>query len=258
MAGHYYSAQGTPCHTQITMTGVNKGKERNTNLRDARKLNLYPSVTTILGIMDKGALTSWKINQAVLASLTCPRKDDETEKAWVYRVIHQDATEGAKAAAEEGTRIHNVLEDYYNGQTPHIDDAGIVQAVTHAIKAEIGDYGWIPEETSVHAEQGYAGTVDLHSPDWVLDFKTKDGDLEKVQCYDDHYRQLAAYRESLGLPEAQCANVFISRDSKDENGRPFVKVVIHKEAKTVKAWEEFKAILNCWQVIKGYKPSEEA
>jgi hypothetical protein len=36
-------------------------------------------------------------------------------------------------------------------------------------------------------------------------------DKDKVEAYDEHLMQLAAYRVGLGLPEAQCANVFVSR-----------------------------------------------
>jgi hypothetical protein len=36
---------------------------------------LYPSVTSVLGIMDKPQLTSWKIEQAIMASLTLPKEE---------------------------------------------------------------------------------------------------------------------------------------------------------------------------------------
>jgi hypothetical protein len=42
--GHWYGLDGTP---RYTITGKN-GKERNTTLRDARVMNLVPSVTTII------------------------------------------------------------------------------------------------------------------------------------------------------------------------------------------------------------------
>ena len=42
-AGHWYDRAGEPMYTII---GAN-GKERNTNLRDAKSLGLVPSVTTV-------------------------------------------------------------------------------------------------------------------------------------------------------------------------------------------------------------------
>ena len=46
-AGHWYDRAGEPMYTII---GAN-GKERNTNLRDAKSLGLVPSVTTVMKII---------------------------------------------------------------------------------------------------------------------------------------------------------------------------------------------------------------
>jgi hypothetical protein len=73
-SGHWYDKEGNPAYTII---GAN-GAERNTTLRDARKLNLVPSVTTILGIAAKPALENWKIDQAVLAATTLEQHNSET------------------------------------------------------------------------------------------------------------------------------------------------------------------------------------
>jgi hypothetical protein len=50
---------------------------RPTTLRDARKLGLLPSVTNVLGVINKPELVEWKMTQAVLAALTLPRRDGE-------------------------------------------------------------------------------------------------------------------------------------------------------------------------------------
>ena len=46
-SGHWYTRGGEPAYT---VTGKN-GKERNTTLRDARTMNLVPSVTTVLKVL---------------------------------------------------------------------------------------------------------------------------------------------------------------------------------------------------------------
>jgi (2R)-ethylmalonyl-CoA mutase len=51
-SSHWYSQDGSPAYRII---GKN-GKERNTNVRDARELNLVPSVTTVLGLVAKPGL----------------------------------------------------------------------------------------------------------------------------------------------------------------------------------------------------------
>ena len=53
-SGHYYTRDGSPAYTT---------NGRGTTLRDARKLGLKPSVTTILQVVDKAALTSWLVRQ---------------------------------------------------------------------------------------------------------------------------------------------------------------------------------------------------
>jgi hypothetical protein len=57
-SGHWYTQEGEPMYTII---GAN-GKERNTTLRDAKKEGLVPSVTTIMGVVAKPALETWKQN----------------------------------------------------------------------------------------------------------------------------------------------------------------------------------------------------
>jgi len=59
---HWYDQNGDPAYTII---GKN-GKERNVTLRDARELNLVPSVTTIIGVAAKPSLENWKIDQACI------------------------------------------------------------------------------------------------------------------------------------------------------------------------------------------------
>ena len=51
--GHWYTATGEPRHT---MPKANGDGERNTTISDARKLKLYPSVTSILSLFAKPQL----------------------------------------------------------------------------------------------------------------------------------------------------------------------------------------------------------
>ena len=67
-SGHWYKADGTPAYTVLAKSGA----ERPTTLRDARTLNLYPSVTTIIRLAAAPGLERWKLNQFGLALLTLP------------------------------------------------------------------------------------------------------------------------------------------------------------------------------------------
>ena len=82
-----------------------------------------------------------------------------------------------------------------------------------------------------------------------MDFKTKEfTDPNTVDAYDEHAMQLAAYRVGLGIPNARCANVFISVT---EPG--LVKVVEWSEEKMTRAWNMFQALLTYWQVKNDHR-----
>lgn len=247
---HWYDSEGKEQHRII---GKN-GKERNTNLRDAREHGYYPSVTTVMGIMDKPALTRWLVEQSLKAAWELGNLPICDYSEWRNTLREFDAERQASDAADEGTRIHGVLENHFKGGITDGDNYPIVAEVLNTMgRCGLPADGWLTEKSCVSKEHSFAGKVDLHSAKWIVDFKTKDGDLEKVKCYDDQFRQLAAYREALGYHEAQCANIFISRDTTDEHGHPAVKIVIHKPEQTEKALAEFLAINSCWQVLKGHK-----
>src|SRR5688572_6095946 len=165
------------------MIGKN-GQERATTLRDARTMNLVPSVTTIIRCAAAFGLERWKAEQVLMAGLTLPRLDGEDEKAWIGRVW-DDSKEQGKKAAERGTAIHAAIEGSFQGLTPSDEFKPYVDGALEVLKA-LGTQKW-QHEKSFASPLGYGGKVDLHSPDIVLDFKTKDGDLSKVECYDEHY-----------------------------------------------------------------------
>jgi len=52
---------------------------RNTTVKDAREHGLLPSVTTIIACHARPALEIWKQQNAILAALTLPRIDGESE-----------------------------------------------------------------------------------------------------------------------------------------------------------------------------------
>ena len=54
-SGHWYDRDGRPAYEQATKAGG----VRATDLRDARKLGLLPSVTTVLSVVDKAALVDF-------------------------------------------------------------------------------------------------------------------------------------------------------------------------------------------------------
>lgn len=246
--GHWYDRTGKPCYQQTTA----KGALRGTDLRDARKLSLVPSVTTVLSVLAKPALETWKVKQGILAALTLPRNPGESDDAYLARVL-MDSREQAKAAAEEGTRIHDAIEDSFKGRPVpntyrrHVDG---VHAKLIEMFPDIDD--WIAEKSFAHPD-GYGGKTDIHSPSTgiVGDHKGKDGDFSdgKRLAYDQHL-QLAPYQRGLLLPRAPCFNLFVSRTHPG-------KVAGHlwTADQIEQGWQVFSAALELWKRLKAYDPS---
>jgi len=202
-SGHWYLPDGSPAYRTI---GKN-GKERNTTVKDARGLGLLPSVTTIIGCAAKPALDVWKQQQAILAALTLPRIEGESEEDWLSLVV-SDSKETAKQAAERGTQIHGVIEAFYEGvYLPELP--AYVRAVESAINEHFGQQLWISEKSFAYG--GFGGKCDLIAKSgFVVDFKTTEKDLDKLDYFFDHQMQLAAYRQGFEMPKARCAIVYVN------------------------------------------------
>jgi hypothetical protein len=203
-SGHFYLPNGD---TAYRIVGKN-GKERNTTVKDAREHGLLPSVTTIIGCASKGeGLQRWLQEQAILAALTLPRLEDESEEDWLSRVV-ADSKETAKQAAERGTQIHGVIEAFYEGiYIPELPP--YVRAVENAINEHFGSQLWISEKSFAYG--GFGGKCDLVAKSgFVVDFKTTEKDLDKLDYFFDHQMQLSAYRQGFEMPKARCAIVYVN------------------------------------------------
>jgi len=250
-SNHWYTRDGVP---QYTVEAA-KGGQRATTLRDARKLNLVPSVTTVLNVAAKPALLAWMQQQVLYAALTLPRRPDEPEKEYIDRIIN-DSKEQGRSAADAGTDIHASIQGHYeNNPTGKHHES--VTACVQSIKDHFGDHDWVSERAFAH-EAGFGGKCDLfvpvtsnwqttHDPDFhgiVVDIKTKEfTDPAKVDAYDEHLMQLAAYRVGIGIPKARCANVFVSRNV------PGLVVVKEWQADDLdRGWGMFMHLLSFWQM----------
>jgi hypothetical protein len=244
---HWYTFNGDPCHFIRGKAG-----SRPTTLRDARKLNLVPSVTTVLEVVAKPQLEQWKVRQGIMAALTLPRVDGEGEDEYLARIM-RDSKQQAIDAADEGSRVHAAIEAAFAGNrypsqyAPHVE--GVMQALADAFP---GVTDWISERRFA-SSHGFGGCCDLHSPSTgiVVDFKGKDGDFTdgKRLAYDQHW-QLGAYQIGLELKRAPGANVFFSRTHPGKTSRHH-----WSEADMWAGWEVFSCALLLWQSIKGYAPT---
>ena len=251
-SSHWYRRDGSPCHEVFKADGESV---RATTLADARKLHLLPSVTTIMGVLDKPALSTWKQKQAILACVRIPRQPDEPEDYWMARVLDAAGEETSKAA-DLGTEIHDALE---------------TATVTGECSLEMEPYirpllDWMQESDIVltgrelpvvSPSEGYAGRVDAFFTDskgclGILDYKTrKTKPKDKIAPYDGQAMQLAAYAAAHygveDLPTVRALNVYISST---EPGRFHV----HQHDDIAAEYSAFLAVCHIWRHAKGYDP----
>lgn len=242
-SGHWYAPDGSPMYE---IRGAN-GKLRPTTLRDARKLGLLPSVTTIIKCAAAPGLENWKQNQVLLAALTLPRNSGENDESFCARVIH-DSQEQSRKARDRGTDIHAAVQGHFEGQSPAPEFWPHVKAVADEVNA-LGS-GWIAERSFGHV-MGFGGKCDLHSQSWVIDFKTKEfGPDDELKTWDEHAMQLAAYRRGLGIADAKAAIVYVSTTVPG-----CVRLLEIDEADLHRGWGMFSALLAYWQAKSNYWPS---
>ena len=238
-SNHWYTKDGEP---QYTVPSKKDGTPRATTLRDARAMNLVPSVTTILNVASKPALTAWLQQQVLLSALTLPKRPDELEKEYIDRII-SDSKEQGKAAAEAGTDIHASIQGFYEtGSTSK--HSHIIEKVHTALTDHFNRREWKCETSFAHP-MGFGGKCDLWTPAGiVVDIKTKEfSDPTKVDAYDENLMQLSAYRVGLGIPEARCANIFVSRTVQ---GLCVIKEWTQDDLE--RGWLMFQSLLTFWQL----------
>jgi hypothetical protein len=236
--GHWYRKSGEPAYFVEGKTG-----RRPTTLRDARKLGLLPSTTGIINQLSKAGLDTWKQQQVLLAALTLPRMEGEPEQEWLSRVM-QDSKATGREAAERGTAIHAVIEAYFD-QVYMPEKPPYLDAIDSTLKSAFGEQLWLPEKSFGHP-LGFGGKCDLMAKNgFIVDFKTKDTDLDKVDVYFEHEMQLAAYREGLGVPTARCAIVFVNGTTNQ------VKLIEIEEQKLQNGWDCFQHLLRVYQIKNG-------
>lgn len=259
-AGHWYHADGRPQHTVENKKGDDV---RATTLADARKLHLFPSVTSVLSIFSKPQLETWKMRQVAVAARSsdadarwaATTDDQESKNSYADQVIAASQQQVVDAA-DLGSKIHACLELALKGEEWNQELAVYVQPVLDWWQ-QVGIRPEALEKVLVNTEVGFAGCVDVlfrygKNGKGILDYKTrKTKPGEKVTAYDGQDMQLAAYAGTYwgeeALKDVLAANIFISTT---EPGR--FEVVKHTNMP--EAWQAFKAACALWQFQKKYDP----
>ena len=246
-SSHYYLASGESCHG---------------DLRSARKVGAYPSVTTILAAAgpSKQGLMNWKEEQAIAAALSLPRNDGESLADFAKRVV-LDSRKEVEAAALRGTHIHSLAEMIINRQEPGDLVKGYEEHYEGLKEWRECCVGKVhaSESVLVNEAEGYAGRVDLiaqiHGEMEVIDFKTrkfkKDAKgVSKASGYETDLLQLSAYAYAFTDDGMACRNILID----PVTGQ--LQDIRYTAEQVAQAFEAFTSICKVWRWLKKYDPRE--
>ena len=252
---HFYTEIGGKVEPRHFVSMASQpDKLRPSRMSDAKKAAKdgeiwRPSVTTVLNVLDKAALTNWKIDQHLktahgmdfdyVGTTDCP--------AYISEIKRLTELEMDKAPSA-GTDFHKSMEMYLLSTLPDSHEHYALCRNVHAVILEknggiTGQY--VPEMNFV-SDMGYGGQIDLLTPcPIVLDYKTKqtaDKFKPSKMAYNDHRMQLGAYRNGIKLPQARCANIFVCL----EDGQ--IDFHEHKEEDLQKGWAMFQHALAIWKL----------
>lgn len=254
---HWYLPDGSPFHYQKGKDGkFQKGKDgklKPTTMWDIRreaKKGVYPapSVTSVESVISAPGLIRWKIDQAIEIAQGTTLSAPE---------IHVEMSRRLEERAQLGTNAHGVLEAYFKGDTVSPLYAQLGARIQYDLELMLGKVEWEAEKT-FYDSRGFGGCADLVCPLAVVDFKTTEKELDKLGEYDNHGRQLAAYREGLGLHEAQMYIVFVQLETSGEAaGSPTGKYCIIGHGHGDRRFGEFLAALALWKATKNYYLDEQ-
>jgi len=165
-----------------------KGKGR--HYRNPKSGDLVPSVTNVIGMLDKPALPRWAASEVAKRAADLKRSLANMSDADVVDTLKGAPWSRSKRAADRGTDIHGYLEARLRGWEPDelSDDAAPYR---DAAEAWLDDTGVEVVETELTVFHPlYAGTGDLwgviDGQRYIIDFKTSKG------IYDEAALQLAA------------------------------------------------------------------
>ncbi len=240
--GHWYRRSDGAAVYEVPMTS--KAGMRRTNLKDARKLDLVPSVTSILKVMAAPGLEIWKAQQLLQAALTLPKKQGESLDAYAERIVEDSKAQGI-AAASRGKQLHTAIELFIAGTvtkewTEHLTKL-YETMLHHGIGMKLGQ----PERSFAAQLNGlwYGGKVDYHHAiPTVIDFKSKEKIEPKKQLvYEEHAMQVAAYGYGLfGNLNFRGLNVFVGVDDCE------IRVHEHPPEDLERGLDMFGDVLSFW------------
>jgi len=266
MSEHWYTKDGKACHTQPTKKGA-KNPTRPTNIKDAKALGLFPSVSAYTKMLAAPGLERYKMMKVAEACYASPPHPGEEMAEYVQNMLEKSKEDGM-GAADLGTQVHAAIEallkgneyENYEVEVANGHSCWISKLVEPAFN-KIEEHGLNvinAELVLVNNAEGYAGTTDVvhrsKRGKGILDWKskrTKEG--EPIFPNETHPMQIAAYYVAAfndsEFDDALCMNVYISTT---EPGR--VDVVRYEREQLIEAYKDFLCLTRLWRSQNNYDP----
>jgi len=212
-----------------------------------------PSVTTIVGVIDKPALIYWAVNETV-GYLKDVLQPNTPYNEMQIEAILDDAKSArfrkSQKALNIGSQAHDWVERYIKSKVlktpePSIPDYPPVAYAVHSFlewEAEQSDIEYISSERRLYSfEHMYSGTVDITlrvgGELVVADLKTSKG------IYPEYFLQCSAYAKAIEEEDGEkVSSLMVIRIPKD--GSP---VELQTSPNAEELFEVFKSCLLIWR-----------
>lgn len=256
---NWADANGIPVY-QIPKKNPKDGMKK-PNITDARKLGLYPRVTSVIRLITAPILNDWRVFNAVETCWSYPPLDDNADKlvepieGYTDRIVKMIDADLEKSS-ERGKKIHADLNNWVAGGTIPEDDVSkhLIESLQNWGKAN-GVVAFTSENHFVNKELGFAGTDDLEAvlEDGriiVLDLKTRKDAEKHNKPYDKDRWQLGGYSIGRNIEDPKRLVLVVC-----DQYRPQIPVAFNNIEDVKECREEFMAILNTWKLINRYDPT---
>ena len=268
-SGHYYNSNGDPMF--------------DAKLTQAKKFNFLPSVTTVMNVIAKPGLETWKQEQILKAALEMKQNDAESQDDYIKRIVTQ-SREKSSTAVDFGSAVHKAIENYIL-YMEYPDDKrirGTIESVKKVILDEI-DRGYT-EKRLTSQKFGFAGTPDWYGElksgrysliDWKTqgikwkEFKRPTDDKYEIEKDGVYLRPVPVYYDEMIMQLWACGQMILETEGIEiEN---YYSVIInsdeeHSEVIYVREWDAdqvnwgkdaFLATLKLWRAMKRFPYKEE-
>lgn len=214
--------------------------------------DLLPSVTNIIGVLDKPALPRWAAKVVAEQAWTMRSSIAGLGRDEAIDILKQSPWRSSGRSAARGTSIHFYLECALNGHDlPELEgQARDYQSAAESLLFWMEQEGLslVQSEVTVFGD-GYAGTFDAHLrkplgdgnfEDWLVDYKTGNSGP-----YDEVALQLSALAAARTAADGKAAYTNYDR-LVAISIQPGGKFVTREVADPDKSYRAFRALLEAW------------